>query len=42
MDAGAGSYVGKTMKVLMPISVEGVQNDYTFEFEISHLLTNTK
>lgn len=42
MDAGAGSYVGKTMKVLMPISVEGVQNDYTFEFEISQLLTNTK
>ena len=42
MDAEANSYVGKTMKVLMPISVEGVQNDYTFEFEISHLLTNTK
>ncbi len=42
MDAGAGSYVGKTMKVLMSITVEGVQHDYNFEFEISQLLTNTK
>lgn len=41
LDAEASNYVGKTMKVLMPISVEGVQNDYTFEFEISRLLNNS-
>lgn len=42
MNAEAGSYVGKKMKILMPITVEGVQNDYNFEFEISQLVTNTK
>ena len=35
---GAGSYVGKTMKILMPIMIENVQNDYTFEFSINSLL----
>ncbi len=40
MASEAQSYVGKTMKVLMPIVVEGVQNDYSFEFEISKLLTD--
>lgn len=41
MTAEAGSYVGKTMRVLMPITVEGVQNDYTFEFQVSKLLNNS-
>jgi len=36
--AGAKDYVGKTMKVLMPIMIENVQNDYTFEFNIASLL----
>ncbi len=36
--AGANSYVGKTMKILMPIMIENVQNDYTFEFNIASLL----
>lgn len=36
--AGANDYVGKTMKVLMPIMIENVQNDYTFEFNIASLL----
>ncbi|MBO6250026.1 MAG: hypothetical protein J6N71_01610, partial [Muribaculaceae bacterium] len=35
---GAPSYVGKTMKILMPIMIENVQNDYTFEFSIASLL----
>lgn len=41
LDAEAGSYIGKTMRVLMPITVEGVQNDYTFEFQVSKLLNNS-
>lgn len=36
--SGAKTYVGKTMKILMPIKIENVQNDYTFEFTISSLL----
>ena len=36
--AGAPAYVGKTMKILMPIMIENVQNDYTFEFSIASLL----
>lgn len=44
--SGANTYVGKTMKILMPIMIENVQNDYTFEFSISSLLNpeigNTK
>lgn len=36
--AGANEYVGKTMKILMPIMIENVQNDYTFEFNIASLL----
>ncbi len=36
--AGANDYVGKTMKILMPIMIENVQNDYTFEFNIASLL----
>lgn len=35
--AGAEKYVGKTMKILMPIMIENVQNDYTFEFSIASL-----
>lgn len=35
---GAGKYVGKTMRILMPILIENVQNDYTFEFTINRLL----
>jgi len=36
--SSANTYVGKTMKVLMPIVIENVQNDYTFEFSITSLL----
>ena len=36
--AEANDYVGKTMKILMPIMIENVQNDYTFEFNIASLL----
>ena len=35
---GANNYVGKTMRILMPIMIENVQNDYTFEFKIDKLL----
>jgi hypothetical protein len=35
---GASNYVGKTMRILMPIMIENVQNDYTFEFKIDKLL----
>lgn len=36
--AGANAYVGSTMKILMPIMIENVQNDYTFEFTVNTLL----
>ena len=39
-DAGAKNYVGKKMIILMPIMIENVQNDYTFEFNIDELLKN--
>lgn len=30
----AGNYVGKSMRIMMPIMIENVQNDYTFVFNI--------
>ena len=42
-NAGASSLVGKTMTIMMPITIENVQNDYTFTFNIDKLLnTATK
>ena len=40
MEQEAPTYVGKQMKILMPISIENVQNDYTFVFNIDELLPN--
>jgi hypothetical protein len=34
----ASTYIGKTMRILMPIMIENVQNDYTYEFSIESLL----
>lgn len=34
LNSGAPKYVGLKMQVLMPIMIENVQNDYTFEFNI--------
>ena len=31
----ADFYTGKTMKLLLPIEIEGTRNDYTFEFRIN-------
>lgn len=33
----APSYVGKNMKIMMPIMIENIQNDYSFEFKIEKL-----
>lgn len=41
LNENAGKYVGQKMTILMPIVIENVQNDYTFEFNIDKLL-NTK
>ena len=41
LNQNAESYVGKKMTILMPIMIENVQNDYTFEFNVDKLL-NTK
>lgn len=38
----AESYVGKKMKILMPIVIESVQNDYTFEFNIDKWLNQKR
>ena len=40
MEQEAPTYVGKQMKILMPITIENVQNDYTFVFNIDELLPN--
>lgn len=40
MEQEAPTYVGKQMRILMPISIESVQNDYTFVFNIDELLPN--
>ena len=37
---GAASYVGKTLKIMMPIIIQDVQNDYMFTFEIDELLNS--
>ena len=37
---GAASYVGKTLKVMMLIMIQNVQNDYTFTFNIDKLLNS--
>lgn len=34
LNAGAPEYIGKKMTILMPIIIENVQNDYTFEFNV--------
>ena len=39
-NAYAKGYVGKKMTILMPIMIENVQNDYTFEFSIDELIEN--
>lgn len=42
-NAKASSHVGKTMTIMMPITIENVQNDYTFTFNVDKLLnTSTK
>ena len=41
LNENAGKYVGQKMTILMPILIENIQNDYTFEFNIDKLL-NTK
>lgn len=42
LDKFAPDYVGKTMRILMPIIIENVQNDYTFEFSIEQLRDTSK
>lgn len=37
---GAASYVGKILKIMMPIIIQNVQNDYTFTFKIEELLNS--
>ena len=38
LNQNAEKYIGKKMTILMPIIIENVQNDYTFEFNIDKLL----
>ena len=40
LNAGAPSFVGKKMTILMPIIIESVQNDYTFEFNVDEWINN--
>jgi hypothetical protein len=40
LNTGAPSFVGKKMTILMPIIIESVQNDYTFEFNVDEWINN--
>ncbi len=42
LKTSAPGYVGKTMKIFMPILIENVQNDYTFTFIVEKLLNTIK
>lgn len=43
LNSGAPGYVGKKMTILMPVIIENVQNDYTFEFNVDEWINkNTK
>ena len=42
LDQEAGSFVGMKMKIMMPIIIENVQNDYTFEFNVDRLRPSKK
>ena len=42
LNQNAESYVGKKMTILMPIMIENVQNDYTFEFNVDKWLNPKK
>lgn len=37
-DIQKGTWIGKTIKVLFPIEIEGVKNDYSFEFKVNKVL----
>lgn len=37
-DVKSGTWIGKTVKVLFPIEIEGVKNDYSFEFKVNGVL----
>lgn len=37
-EENASSYIGKNLTIMMPILIEGVQNDYTFVFSVDKLL----
>lgn len=37
-DIARGTWLGRTIKVLFPIEIEGVKNDYSFEFRVDGVL----
>lgn len=37
-DVANGTWIGRTVRVLFPIEIEGVKNDYTFEFRVEDVL----
>jgi len=42
MEKAKSSYVGKTVKVLLPIRIENTNNEYLFSFKIENFKYNTK
>lgn len=37
-DIAQGTWIGKVVKVLFPIEIEGIKNDYSFEFRVNGVL----
>ena len=37
-DIAKGTWMGATINVMFPIEIEGVKNDYSFEFRVDGVL----
>lgn len=37
-DIANGTWIGKTFRVMFPIEIEGIKNDYCFEFKVNKVL----
>ena len=37
-DLNMGTWIGKTIRVLLPIEIEGIKNDYSFEFRVNDVI----
>ena len=41
-DLNNGTWIGKTIRILLPIEIAGVKNDYSFEFRVNEVISLDK